>query len=212
MLIFFVRTILVYVLIIFSMRLMGKRQLGELQPSELVTTILVSNLASLPIENPEIPIAISVLPIFLIISIEIVVSLFTIKSHRFAKLISGRHLVIIKKGVIDQRLLKELRISVDDLMESLRMSGVLDIREVELAIIESTGQINVFTKEDMPKEKLFLPIVIDGAINKACMNFLDIKPDYIEKIIKKNNTSLGDVLLLECNELKEIHIVKKELS
>ncbi len=211
MIVFFVRTILVYILVIFSMRLMGKRQLGELQPGELVTTILVSNLASLPIENPDMPIFISIFPIILIVSTEVIVSLISIKFNRFSKLISGRHLVIIKNGEIDQRLLKELRIGLDDLMESLRSSEILDIREVALGIIESTGQINVFTKQDMPKDKLFLPIVIDGALNKECMRFLDVTSEWIEYIIKKNNTTLKDVLLLECNELRDIHIIKKEI-
>ncbi|MEG2053807.1 MAG: DUF421 domain-containing protein, partial [Oscillospiraceae bacterium] len=128
------RTLLIYAIIIFSMRLMGKKQLGELQPSELVCTILISNLASIPLESPEIPLISSIMPVLLIVCIEIFISKISTHSHKFATLISGSPKIIISNGKIDTLALKELRFTVDDLLEALRGKDIYDIEEVNFAL------------------------------------------------------------------------------
>ena len=129
MIVFF-RAILLYLLIIFSMRLMGKRQLGELQPSELVTTILISNIASLPIEDTAIPMAAGAVPIIVLAGFEMILSSVTLKNKSLRSLLSGRPVVLIKDGKLDQQAMKKMRFSVDDLMESLRGNGVFDLKDV----------------------------------------------------------------------------------
>ena len=119
-----IRSLILYALVIFSVRLMGKRQLGELQPSELVITILVSNIATLSLEDTEIPLLHGILPILLLVCFEVLVSWLTLKSVRMRRLVSGSPQVIIRGGVIDQQKLHELRFSLDDLMTSLRTAGI----------------------------------------------------------------------------------------
>jgi len=114
------RTILIYLCVLFAMRLMGKRQLGELQPEELVSTILISNLASISIESEEVPVTASLIPLFLIAALELLGSILSFRSQRFFNLMSGRPKTVILNGEIDQNALRTLRLTAADLMEALR--------------------------------------------------------------------------------------------
>ena len=133
-----VRTVLVYLAVVVAMRLMGKRQLGELQPSELVSTILISNLASISIESTELPMLNSIVPVLLIVCLEILISSLGVRFHSFSTLITGRPKVIIRDGVIDQGILKELRFTVDDLLEKFRENAgkTLDNDRILLSKVE----------------------------------------------------------------------------
>ncbi len=149
MILVILRTMFMFAAIVFALRIMGKKQLGELQPSELVTTILVSNLASVAIENPELPVWTSVIPVFIIVALEILLSALSVKSHRASKLISGNPRIVIKDGVIQQQTLKSLRFSVDDLLASLRSKDIFELSEVDFAIVETSGTISAIKKCDV---------------------------------------------------------------
>ena len=114
------RTLLIYLCVLFAMRLMGKRQLGELQPEELVSTILISNLASISIESEEVPVTASLIPLFLIAALELLGSALSFRSQKFFNLMSGRPKTVILDGQIDQNALRTLRLTTADLMEALR--------------------------------------------------------------------------------------------
>ena len=131
-----------------SIRLMGKRQLGELQPSELVVTVLLSNIATLPVENVSIPMIMGVIPIFTLVSLDVILSHLSLRFRPLRKAICGSAKIIISGGRIDQKVMKDLRFSVDDLMQSLRSQQVFDISQVQLAVVETTGQISVYQKKD----------------------------------------------------------------
>ena len=146
MTIVFIRAIILYALIIFAIRLMGKRQIGELQPSELVITILVSNIATLPIEDPSLPMLMGIIPIIVLVCLDVIMSGATLKFKRLRTIVSGSPKIIIKDGIIDQNQMKVLRFSIDDLMESLHAYNIFDINEVQFAIVETTGQISVYQK------------------------------------------------------------------
>lgn len=169
------RTLVVYVLIVAAMRLMGKKQLGELQPSELVSTILISNLASLSIESPDVPLVTSMLTVFLIVACEILVSALCVRFRRAQRLVSGRPRIVVREGVIDQKRLKELRFTPDDLLEALRAKDIFELSDVALAVVETNGSVSVqrtFAADSAangslglkpPKAKLpSLPVLIDG--------------------------------------------------
>ena len=141
MLVSFLRTLILYIVVIFGMRIMGKRQLGQLQPSELVITILISNIATLPIENSDVPLILGIIPILTLMCFEVILSVLTLKSIRFRRLIWGNTKILIQDGKIKQQELADLRYSVDDLMEQLRTNGIFDLREVEFALTETTGQL-----------------------------------------------------------------------
>ncbi len=137
------RTILIYLCVLFAMRLMGKRQLGELQPEELVSTILISNLASISIESEEVPVTASLIPLFLIAALELLGSILSFRSQKFFNLMSGRPKTVILDGQIDQNALRTLRLTTADLMEALRGKDVFDPRDVSYAVVETNGNISV---------------------------------------------------------------------
>jgi len=134
-----IRSLILYIVVIFGVRLMGKRQLGELQPSELVITILISNIATLPLEDPDIPLFIGILPILTLVCYEVIMSWITLRSLRMRRMISGRPKIIIRNGQIEQATLQDLRLSVDDLMTALRSNQIFDPAQVQFAIMETTG-------------------------------------------------------------------------
>ena len=142
------RSLILYVLVIFAVRLMGKRQLGELQPSELVITILVSNIATLPLEDVNIPVIVGITPILSLVCFEVVVSWLNLKSPCIRKITSGSPKIVIKDGKIDPDTMRDLRFSVDDLMMALREKEVFDLDEIQFAIVETTGNISVMKKQE----------------------------------------------------------------
>ncbi|MBQ7799983.1 MAG: DUF421 domain-containing protein [Oscillospiraceae bacterium] len=139
-----IRTLILYVIIIISVRIMGRRQVGELQPSELVVTMLISNLASQPMEDRSLPLTIGIIPIITLVCLEVFTSYILKNSPFLRKTICGSPQVIIRDGKIDQKVMKELRFSVDDLVEELRLNNVFDFSEVDCAIVETTGELSVF--------------------------------------------------------------------
>ncbi len=221
MLIIFVRAIFLYILIIFSLRLMGKRQLGELQPTELVITILISNLASLPIENTAIPMIVGIIPIMVLVACELIVSNVALKNRNFRLFLSGRPIIVISEGVVDQKALHKLRFSIDDLMESLRSQGVFDIKDVHYAIVETTGTVSVLQKFEAqtvtPKminlkgENDSFPIVVisDGKLVEQSLQQYNIPMDWLNKTLKKNKQSLSSVFLMTVDKKLEYYLVPK---
>ncbi len=144
MLISVIRTVVIYLLVVLSIRIMGKRQISELRPSELVVALLISDLAAVPMQETGTPLLYGVLPIFLLVALELLLSGVMLKFPAVERLISGNPVTVIRHGELDIAALKSLRISVDDLMEALRMQNVFDIRDVEYAIAETNGHISLF--------------------------------------------------------------------
>ncbi len=217
-----IRTVILYAIIVFALRIMGKRQLGELQPSELVVTILVSNIATLSIEDTNIPLLGSVLPIFALVICEVVSSILILKFNKLRKIISGNPCIIIRDGVIDQRLMKELRWSIDDLMEQLRIGNVFDIREVSCAIVETSGKLSIFKKylsREATAEMLQIPIgdecdtppmtvISDGEYVPDALNFCNIKKEWIESELKNRGLLVSQVFLMTCNRRAQYYIAE----
>lgn len=223
MLIVCLRTVIAYALIIGMLRLMGKRQLGELQPSELVTTILVSNLASLPIEDADLPLIAALLPILIIVSLEIVLSVLEIRSQSFSSAVSGSPKVVIRDGVIDQRALAELRYGVDDLLEALRNKDVFDFRSVAYGIVETNGNLNVYKKFD--KQNLLneafelksggcdrppITVVLDGQVQKDELKAAGMSEKRIIDLLSEKRLSLADVYLLQVDRDGALILVEKQ--
>jgi len=222
MIIVIFRALILYILIMFCIRLMGKRQLGELQPSELVITILISNIASLPIEDTSIPIILGAIPVIALVSFEIFISNISLKSKKVRYLMSGRPVIIISNGEIDQKQMKKLRFSIDDLMESLRQNKIFDIRDVEYAIVETTGKVSILEKFDaqsitpkMMDIKGFCPspptiVISDCEISCKALSTINITKGWIENTISENNLTLNDIFMMIVDEEKNYHIIKKQ--
>lgn len=144
----FARTLLIYIILVASMRLMGKRQVGELQLSELIITIMLSDLASTPIYETDIPFSYAVIPILLLLSVEVILSFIILHCPRLKNFLGGKPSFIIRKGVLDQKELSRQRMCLSELIGSLRQQGISDIGNVEYAILEENGKLSVFEKAD----------------------------------------------------------------
>lgn len=200
------RTIIVYVLIIVAVRIMGKRQIGELQPSELVTTILISNLASLPIEETDLPLFSAIAPILIIISLEVLLSFVEVKSSAFSNLISGNSKTVIRDGVIDQKMLYDLRFGISDVMEALRNKDVFDITDATYAVVETNGSLNVYTQKDKPP----LNLIIDGEIQPDVLDYSGLSNEWLDEKLREKNVEVKDVLLMQKNSEDKLTIIRRE--
>ena len=209
MLIIIIRTVIVYLLIICALRLMGKKQLGELQPSELVTTIMVSNIATLSLEDSSTPMIVGIIPIFMIVCLDVFMSYIAMKNNRIRKAISGSPKVIVHNGQVDQRQLKELRYTVDDLIESMRTEGIFDIAQVQYAIVETTGEISFFQKEQPAKNPPEL-IVKDGEINPEGLARTGLGEGWLYDTLRKNKTGLNSVFILTADEDGQYTLIPKD--
>lgn len=139
----FFRTVILYLLLMVGLRLMGKRQIGELEPSELVLTLIISDLASVPMQDFGIPLVNGVLPIITLLCLAMLMSFFSLKSIRFRAIVCGRPTVIIRDGKLLQRNMAKNRFTVDELFEQLRGQGISDLSAVKYAILETSGQVSV---------------------------------------------------------------------
>jgi len=191
------RTMFLYLLTMLSLRFMGKRQIGELRPSDLVTTILISNLASVPVEETNLPLIPSVAPILIIVCIEILLSYAECKSPALASLISGKSVPVILNGEIKQTALKSLRFSMDDLMEALRQKDVFDINTVSAAIVETSGKLTVMLKEDA-QNGVPAAIITDGSVNELGLTLAALSAEEAERITAMLGRPAHDILLLQC--------------
>lgn len=219
-----IRTVILYAVIVCALRIMGKRQLGELQPSELVVTILVSNIATLSIEDANVPLLGSIMPIFTLVVCEVMASVFILKFSGLRKIISGNPCIIIRDGVIDQRIMSELRWSVDDLMEQLRIGNVFDIGEVSCAIVETSGTLSIFKKfesREATAGMLKIPIenecdsppmviISDGKYVDDALNFCNIKREWVEEELAGQRLKPADVFLMTCNRRAQYYISVKD--
>lgn len=222
MTIVFIRAIILYALIIFAIRLMGKRQIGELQPSELVITILVSNIATLPIEDPSIPMLMGIVPILVLVCLDVVMSGATLKFRKLRTIVSGSPKVIIKDGVIDQNQMKVLRFSVDDLMESLHAYNIFDIAEVQFAIVETTGQISIYQKfeyQNVNPEMLKIKgksqnppsiIIDDGILIEDALTSINQDKGWLDLVLSENKLALKEVFILSASEDGNYNLIRKD--
>ena len=192
---------------IVSIRLLGKRQVGELEVSELVITFMLSELATVPIQNPSIPLSYVIIPIVILIAGEIISSFLITKSRLLKKLVIGNPSYIIKKGKLNQRELSRLRMGISELLYELRLKDVGDISNVEYAILEENGKLSVFEKD---KEPLSLALITDGAINKSNLDIINKEEKWLTSYLKKHKIELENVFLLTSNDEGTINIIMKE--
>ena len=215
------RSLILYILVIFAVRLMGKRQLGELQPSELVITILVSNIATLPLEDVNIPLMVGITPILSLVCFEVIVSWLTLKYTGLRRIISGHPKIIISEGRIDRKVMRDLRFSVDDLMTALRGNGIFSIDEVQYAIVETTGSVSVMKKAgcDSPvRSDLKLDsensdppqvVVSDGKLAEKALSSAGMSAERINAVLKKEKLRAEDIYIMTADSSGKYYIAEK---
>ena len=215
------RTLILYIAVTIAIRLMGKRQIGDMQPNELVVTLLISEIAAIPLQDTEQPVFVGIAAIFMLVFLEIIISILTLKSFFVRKIFSGKSVIIIKNGVIDQQAMSDVRMTVVDLIELLRGQNVFNINEVAFAVLEVNGNLSVLLKKDaqtlsvkdidlnLPDDNLSLPVISDGKIVRESLDALKIKPSYIQKVLKTENTTAKDVFLMTLDRDGNQTIIKK---
>ena len=223
MVVIFFRTIIMYLLIIVVMRFTGKRQVGELQLSELVVTILISELAAIPMQDTSLPVIHGAISIITLVSFEVILSFIGMKSIKVRKLMEGHPSILINNGTIDQEEMQKLRFTIDDLIESLRQSGVMRLEQVSYAILDTNGKLSVFLKnEEAPptakdlqvvvqNEKLPLTVVSDGRIIDYNLEKLKVTREHLTKIMRKNGCKdPSEIFYMAMDSEQNVSIVRKK--
>lgn len=201
---------------------MGKRQLGELQPTELVITILLSEIAAIPMQDNALPLGNSIVAVLLLVALEVINSVVVLKSSKCRSFLQGNSLVVIRDGVVDQKQLKRLRFTMDDLFDQLRQKDVFDISDVRYAIVETNGQLSVMLKPeketvtaemaDIPNETkgLLCMVINDGKFLKRSFKECETDEEKLYDILEKENTQINEVLFMVADKEGNYTIVKKD--
>ena len=201
----FYRTIIVYLLLSAAMRLMGKREIGELDVGELVVTLLISEICSIPIDNPGIPLMNAVIPVLFIVSLEIIVSTVKNKSSRLKKIVDGEAILLMKGGKINQKALIENRISIEEFLYALRQGGAGSISEVDYCILEASGKISVIKSGESTYSHV---IISDGEIDLRTLRELGYDEKWLQKSLGR--TKADDVYIFSISDGGETTIILKD--
>jgi len=213
----FFRTIILYIFVVTAMRVMGKRQLGELQPSEFVIALMISELATIPIGENDVPLMHGIIPIFALVLLELLCSVLVIKSEFLRRIITGSPVQIIKDGNLIYKRLRFLRICIDDVMEQLRLAGYSSISEIDSAIIETNGQLSVVPKEterpvlckdlNLSPSQTHVPhtVISDGKLRKRNLEGAGVSEEWLKKKLAHYNiTDYSQVMFLSITDEKKL--------
>jgi len=216
-----VRATVLYAVVIFLIRVMGKRQIGELQPAEFVVTMLVSEIASIPMQDNTIPILNSISALFVLVAYEVITSAVSLKSYKFRAFMQGHPIIVIRDGVIDIKALKKMRMSVNDLMGALRQKDVFEISQVSYAIFETNGQISVLLKpENMnatagdlnmrpQDEGMPFAVICDGTVIEDAVEQSGIERSKIKSAVSSAGMEISEVLIMTVTPHGKTYIVRK---
>ena len=208
MILSYLRTILLYLVLIGGVRLMGKRQIGQLEASEFVVTMLIANLASIPMQDGGIPLLSGLVPILTVLGLELVLSGFIMRSVRFRRLLCGKPVILIENGRILQQNLRSTRVTLDELAGHLREKDVLDVTSVQYAILETDGNLSVFPYPKelpasaaeagiKPKDRdLPVTIIEDGYFSRENLQKSGKTEDWLVKTLTKNRATITGTFLL----------------
>lgn len=222
MLITFLRAIILYIIVLIVMRLMGKREIGQLQPFELAISIMIADLASIPMTETGIPITRGIIPILGLLVMHLTISLINIKSIKAREIICGKPTILIYRGKIDEKALKKERFTINELEERLRGNNVLNIGDVEYAILETSGQVTVIQKPNKrtttPEDFNIMPeyqgipydLVVDGKVMQHNLKTIGRNYEWLKKEVKKFGMRPEEALIVTFDAKGQIFCQKKE--
>lgn len=217
-----IRTALLYGLLILSVRLMGKRQVAEMEPAEFVVTMLLANLAAVPMQDNGLPLLSGVVPILTILALELILAVLSMKFLPLRRLLCGVPTLLIRDGVIDQKALSAARVSLDELEQKLREKDVFDYAQVAFAILETDGELTVMshpqyqsaTREDVGGDlspaSLYYNIISDGVILKDNLRVSGLTGEWLRNLLKQHSCRAGEVFLLAVDREGNTRFVRKE--
>ena len=222
MLITFFRSIVLYVIVLIVMRLMGKREIGQLQPFELAISIMIADLATIPMTETGIPIFNGIIPILGLLLMHLIISIINLKSLKGREIICGKPSILIYRGKIDEKILKKERFTINELQEKLRSNNIVNLGDVEYAILETSGQVTVIQKPDkrntIPQDFNIMPeyegipydLVIDGKVMKENLKAIGKDYNWLKKQIEKFNMKPEEALVVTIDGKGQIFCQKKE--
>ena len=203
-----------YVAVIVSVRLMGKRQIGELQPEELVVTILLSDVATTPLQDMQIPLLQPLMIMMALIACELLFSVLSLKSRTFRTLVQGHAIPIVSNGTLDQKLLKKIRYTVDDVLEALRLKDVFDLNDAAFVYVESNGSLSVLKNPPakQPPQKAVLPclVISDGKVVKEAFDLCGMTQEKLETLLRLKHKRVQDIFLMTYAADGSFYIAEKE--
>jgi len=220
----FVRTVILYFLIMIGLRLMGKRQIGELEPGELVLTMMISDLATVPMQDFGIPLLAGVIPILTLLALSMLLSQWSLSSLRFRRLACGAPSVLIREGVLQQEVMRRNRYTLDELLEELRGQGIASVEDVKYAVLENSGRLSVFpwarcqppTAQQLSvdaEEDVTLPVVLvnDGRLLRKNLEARGLDEAWLRKTLQEEGlSSCREAFLLTVDDTGQVACVKKE--
>ena len=222
MILSYLRTAILYLVLIAVVRLMGKRQVGQMEPSEFVVTMLVANLASIPMENDGIPLYTGVVPILTVLGLELVLSVLSVSSVKFRRMLCGKPVILIENGKILQENLRKTRITVDELTGHLRLKEVLELKTVQYAILETNGELSVFLYPPhrpatageagipVPTQALPVTIIEDGKLLKQNLSLAGKTTAWVRKTLKANKATIQGTYLLTVDGEEKEQFIRRE--
>ena len=222
MILSYMRTIILYLVLIAAMRTLGKRQIGQLEPSEFVVAMLIADLASIPMQNSGIPLLSGLVPILTVLGLELVLSGLSLGSVKFRRLLSGKPVILVENGKPLQDNMRAARITLDELSSKLRLQSVLDITTVQYAILETDGNLSVFPyAKDAPAtakeagiqvKKQFIPLTIieDGFFSLDNLQKSGKDETWLKKVLKDHDTDIDSTFLLTVDGGGRVNWVGKE--
>ncbi len=217
-----IRTLMLYAAITLAVRIMGKRQLSDMQPSELVVTLIIADIAAIPMEDNSISVVSGMIPMMVLVACEIIVSILMMKSTTFRKLACGNPVMLIKDGKLLQDKMRSLRMTTEDLCVQLRQSGVFSLEDVQYCIAETNGRLSVLQKpskrnpsaEDMnitiEDNGIEVVVINDGKFLDASIELAQSTKDELNKILQKNNATVEKVFIMTFDRDKNYNIIEKE--
>ncbi len=224
MLLSYMRTVILYLVLIFGIRLMGKRQIGQMEAPEFVVTMLVANLAAVPMQDSGIPLFSGVVPILTVLGLELLLSGLILRSLFLRRLLCGKPVILIENGHILQNNLRRTRVTLDELMGHLREKDVLEVQTVQYAILETDGSLSVFPYPkhrpasamdagiQAKKQHLPLTLIEDGCLLKDNLAISGKSRAWLDKILQQYNAGIGDTWLLTLSPGDKVTWLKKEDS
>ena len=222
MLIVFFRSIVLYIIVLIVMRLMGKREIGQLQPFELAISIMIADLAAVPMAETGIPITNGIIPILGLLVMHLLISIINLKSMKIREILCGKPSILIYRGKIDEKVLKKERFTLNELQERLRGNNVVNIADVEYAMLETSGQVTVIQKPDkrttIPKDFNITPeyegipydLVIDGKVLYKNLKAIGRDYSWLKKQVEKFNMKPEEALIVTFDGAEQIFCQKKE--
>ena len=224
MLTIILRSIIIYLIVLFVFRIMGKRQLGQMQPFELVLTLIIADLATIPMAEISVPVLHGVVPLFTLVILHFVLTLLTRLSSTFSSIVSGKPVIVINPNGIDYKAMKKLSITIDDIFEAMRGLGYFSLEQVEYAIMETNGKISVLPKAELAPatnqsvgakvEKAAIPINIisEGKVLKENLALANLDENFLQEFLNNNlnKAKIKDVLVMTIDDNGIVYLQLKQ--